>query len=182
MRRPVLLVLVALAAVLLAACAPAAPAEGPGATVAQALDRLQAEDLDGLRALACAGQEDAIRDQLDLPAAVGSELLPGLDVDALADAVQVDVSGLEAGEPAIDGEVAQVPITGDLKVTFDAGALKPILRPALEAQGRDLSDEELDALLTSLEAYGQSIPVNETVRLVRGDGDWKICQLEPDVR
>jgi hypothetical protein len=164
------------------ACAPAAPADGPGATIAQALDRLQAKDLDGLRALACEGQEHAIRDQLDLPEAVGAELLPGLDVDALVDAVQLDVSGLEAGEPAIEGEVAQVPISGDLKVTFDAESLKPIVGPALEAQGRDLTDEELDALLTSLEAYGQSIPVNGTVRLVREDGDWKVCQLEPDVR
>jgi hypothetical protein len=148
--------------------------------VAQALDRLQAKDLDGLRALACEGQEDAIRDVLDLPSAVGTELLPGLDVDALIDAVQVDVSGLTAGEPAIEGDVAQVPITGDLKVTFDAAALKPVLKPALEANGTPMTDEELDALLGSLEAYGQSIPVEQTVRLEREDGTWKVCQRTVD--
>ena len=180
MRRHLLACLAALALASLAACAPAAPADGPVAAVAQALDRLQAKDLDGLRALACEGQEDAVRDLLDLPAAVGSELLPGLDVDALIDAVQVDASGLEAGEPAIDGDVAQVPISGELKVTFDAAALKPILKPALEAQGRAMTDEELDTLLTSLEAYGQSVPVEQVVRLVREDGTWKVCQSELD--
>ena len=167
------------AAVGVAACSPAAPAEGPGATVAQALERLAAKDLDGLQALACAGQEDAIREQLGLPDAVGEELLPGLDVDALLGAVRLDVSDVEAGEPMIEGDVAQVPVTGELQVTFDAEALKPILVPVLEAQGRDMTEEQLDALLETLEAYGQAVPVDESIRLVREDGDWKVCQERP---
>jgi hypothetical protein len=179
---PRLVVAPAVAAVLaltVVACAPAAPADGPVATVQQALARIAAKDLDGLRALACEGQEDLIREQLDLPGAMGSELLPGLDLEALRDAVELDVSELEVGEPAIEGDVAQVPVTGELEVTFDAEAMKPIIQPVLEAQGRDLSDEELDALLTTLEAYGQSIPIHHTVRLVREDGAWKVCQAEP---
>ena len=167
------------AAVGVAACSPVAPAEGPGATVAQALERLAAKDLDGLQALACAGQEDAIREQLGLPDAVGEELLPGLDVDALLGAVRLDVSEVEAGEPVIEGDVAQVPVTGELQVTFDAEALKPILVPVLEAQGRDMTEEQLDALLETLEAYGQAVPVDESIRLVREDGDWKVCQERP---
>ncbi len=135
-----------------------------------------AKDLDGLRTLACAGQEDMIRDQLGLPGAVGAGLLPGLDTQALIDAVRLDVSAVEAGEPAIDGDVAQVPVTGTLKVTFDAVAMKPILRQVLEQQGTTMTDEQLDALLKTLEAYGQDVPIEQSVRLLREDGAWKICQ------
>ena len=135
-----------------------------------------AKDLDGLRTLACAGQEDMIRDQLGLPGAVGADLLPGLDTQALIDALRLDVSGVDAGEPAIDGDVAQVPVTGTLKVTFDAVAMRPILRQVLEQQGTTMTDEQLDALLKTLEAYGQDVPIEQSVRLVRENGAWKICQ------
>jgi len=157
------------------ACVPA-PADGPDAVVLEALDKVAAKDVDGLRSLACAGQEDLVRDQLGLPSALGGELLPGLDLQALLDAIRLDVSGLETGDPSIDGDVAQVPVTGTLKVTFEAAAMKPILRQVLEQQGTTMTDEQLDALLGTLEAYGQDVPLDTSVRLVRESGDWKICQ------
>jgi hypothetical protein len=39
-----------------------------------------------------------------------------------------------------------------------------------------MTDEQLDALLAGLEAYGQSVPLDTDVRLVREDGAWKVCQ------
>ena len=158
------------------ACAPGPAGDGPDAIVDQAMARLAARDLDGLGALACAGQADIVRDQLGLPGAVGGELIPGVDMDGLLDAVRFDVAGLESGEPAIEGDVAQVPVSGTLKVTFDAAAMKPILRQVLEQQGTTMTDEQLDALLTTLEAYGQDVPVDQSVRLVREAGAWRICQ------
>ena len=170
-------VVAALALVIVAgACAPAAPAEGPAATVSDALARVAAKDVDGLRALACAGQEDAIRDQLGLPDAMGGELLPGLDTEALLDAVGLDVSDVVFGDAVIEGDVAQVAVTGTLGVTFDADAMRPLLRDVMEQQGTTMTDEQLDALLKMLEAYGQDLPLDESIRLVREDGAWRICQ------
>ena len=173
--------LAALAAVLalalvVAACAPAAPTDGPGAVVNEALAKVAAKDLDGLRSLACAGQENQIRDQLGLPAAMGGDLLPGLDTNALLGAVNLDVKGVKLGDAAIDGDVAQVPVTGTLKVTFDSVAMKPLLKGVLKGQGSDMTDEQLDALLKTLETYGQDIPLDQSVRLVRESGTWKVCQ------
>jgi len=159
-----------------AACGPGAAGDTPDAIVDQALAKLAAQDVEGMRALACAGQEDMIRQQLDLPASVGSELLPGVDVQAVLDAVRLDVSRVDTGTPSIEGDVAQVPVSGTLKVTFDASAMKPILRQVLEGQGTTLTDEQLDALLKTLEAYGQDVPLDQSVRLVREQGAWKICQ------
>ena len=63
-----------------------------------------------------------------------------------------------------------------MKVTFDKEAMRPILRQVLEQQGTTMTDEQLDALLETLESYGQDLPLDESVRLVREDGAWKICQ------
>ena len=43
-----------------------------------------------------------------------------------------------------------------------------------------MTDEQLDALLKTLESYGQDVPVDQSLRLVREDGAWKICQDELD--
>jgi hypothetical protein len=177
-RRPALIVVILLVLVALAACAPAAPADGPVGVVQQALAKVAAKDVNGMRGLACAGQEGLIRDQLGLGAAVGGEeLLPGVDTQALLDAVAIDVAKVKLGEAVIDGDVAQVAVTGTVKITFDAAAMKPILRQVLEQRGgTTMTDEQLDALLKSLASYGQDVPLEQSVRLVRESGAWKICQ------
>jgi hypothetical protein len=160
-----------------AGCAPGVPADSPAAVVNDALAKVAAKDVDGLRTLACAGQEDLIRDQLGLSSALGAgDLIPGLDTQALLDAVALDVRNVKLGDPAIDGEIAQVPVSGTLKVTFDAATMKPILKQLLATQGTTMTDDQLDALLRTLAAYGQDIPLDQSVRLVRESGAWKICQ------
>ena len=167
----------ALVALVLAGCGVAGPAaDGPAAVVSSAMDKVAAKDVNGLQALACAGQEDLIRQQLGVPGGLGGELFPGLDTQALIDAVQFDVSTLKIGDAVVDGDVATVPVSGDIGVTFDTDAMRPILKQLLAAQGTTMTDGQIDALLSSLAAYGQDVPVDESVRLVREDGSWKICQ------
>jgi hypothetical protein len=170
--------LLLIVAIVVAACSPAAPAaDSPGGVVQVALGKLAAKDIDGLRGLACAGQEDLIRQQLGLAGiGAGADLLPGLDTQALLDAITLDVGDVKLGDPAVDGEVANVPVTGSVKVTFDAVQMRPLVKQVLEQQGRTMTDEELDALLKTLATYGQNVPIDQTVRLVREGGAWKICQ------
>jgi hypothetical protein len=160
------------------ACGAQAPDPGgPEAVVQDAIGRVAAKDIEGLRALACAGQEDLILDQLSIGGLVGgAELIQGLDLQALLDAVAVNVDDVEVGKAVTDAETAQVPVEGSLKVTFDAEAMRPFLRQLLEGQGTSMTDEQLDGLLTTLESYGQDVPLDESVRLVRENGAWKICQ------
>ena len=166
-----------LVVVALAACAPAPPADGPGVVVSEAMAKVAAKDIDGLKPLACAGQEDMIRSQLGIAGALGdAALLPGLDVQAMLDAVAVDVGKVKLGDAAIDGDVAEVPVTGTIKITFDKAAMKPILAKLLEQQGTSMTEDQVTALLDALEVYGQDLPLDQTVRLVRETGTWKICQ------
>jgi hypothetical protein len=53
--------------------------------------------------------------------------------------------------------------------------MRPVLREVIAAQGTTMTDEQLDALLTALEAYGQDVPLDETIRVVRENGAWKVC-------
>ena len=53
--------LVVIAAALTACSSSAPAADSPGGVVQAALGKLAAKDIDGLRSLACAGQEDLIR-------------------------------------------------------------------------------------------------------------------------
>jgi hypothetical protein len=166
-------------ATFLAACspAPAPAADAPAGVVHTALERLGAKDVAGLRVLACAGQEDLVRQQLGLAGMSGTEqLLPGVDTQALLDAITMDVGAVRVGSPTVSGDVATVPVTGSAKVTFDAAAMRPIVRSVLEQRGTTMSDAQLDSLLASLAAYGQAVPIEQTVRLVRENGAWKICQ------
>ena len=72
-------------------------------------------------------------------------------------------------------------MTGSVKVTFDEAAMRPILERMLAERGPPMTDEQLDALLKSLAAYGQDVPVDQTIRLVREGGAWKICQESIEV-
>jgi hypothetical protein len=169
---------IVLALVGVAACSAAPPAEGPAVVVRTALDKIAAKDIPGLQTLTCAGQADLARQQLGLVNRLGSAgaLLPGLDATALVDAVKLDVSKLKVGDGTVTGDVAAVPVTGSMGVTFDATAMRPILRKVLGAQGSTMTDAQLDALVKGLAAYGQSVPLNQSIRLVRESGAWKICQ------
>jgi hypothetical protein len=178
--RPLRLVVAALAVVAtLAACAPSAPPDSPAGVVKQAIELAAKKDLEGLRGLACAGQEEMIEDQLGMTGALDAgALLPGLDMQGLLDAVRVDVQELEAGEAAVDGDSAEVPVVGTVKITFDKEAMRPILAALLEQNGTTMTDDQLSALLDSLEAYGSDLPVDEVISLTREEGAWKICQSD----
>ncbi len=175
-RTPVRVIVALLATVVVVgACDPAPVADSPSAAVRAALERVAAKDVDGLRALACAGAEDEIRDRLGLPEGLGGELLPGVDTNAILDAVVLDTSGLVIEDEVVDGDAATVAVRGDLKVTFDAELLRPILERLAAAQGESLSPEQIDALLATLARVGQDLPVTQTLELARQGGAWRIC-------
>lgn len=179
-RFPAAALLVAVTVFALAACGSGPAADSPAGVVRAALDKVAAKDLEGLRTLACAGEEDRIREQVGLPTGLGDAILPGIDAAALVDAVQLDVSKVKIGDATDSGTVSVVPLTGDVGVTFDAVKMRPILKQLLASQGRTMTDEQADALLKGLAGFGQSVPLDQSIRLVRENGDrngaWRICQ------
>ncbi len=173
MRPPVAVALLLALVAGLVACGGGAAT--PDQVVAKAVTALVAKDVAGLRALSCAGQEEMLRSQLGIGGTAGDDLLPGLDINAVLDAVTIASADVQYGEPAIDGEVAEVNVTGTVEITFDREAVRPILEAVLRERGSTPTTEQLDAMLTALEAYGHGLPVDQAIRLVRENGAWLIC-------
>jgi hypothetical protein len=162
-----------------AACGgvPGTAADSPTAVVQEALDRMQAKDLDALPELACAAQRDSIAEGLDLTGGLG-DVLPGLDTTAFLDAIEFDLSNVTVTERSVEGDTAEVGVGGALGLEFDPERLRDVMRPVLEQQGMPTDDATIDAMLGGLSSMAQNMPIDETVELVREDGAWKIC--DPD--
>jgi hypothetical protein len=173
-RRHVLLVAAALL-VALAGCSSGPAADSPAGVVTTAVDLAAKKDVAGLQALACAGEQDAITNLIGLPTGLGSALLPGVDIQSVIDAIRLDTSGVKVGAAVVTGDEAQVPLTGSVKVTFDKATMRPIVEKLMAARGTPMSSDQLDGLLQGLQDYGQDVPLDQQVRVVREQGAWKIC-------
>lgn len=148
----------------------------PAAVVSDALTKVAAQDINGVAALACAGQADKVKSQFDLSGQLGASL-PGVDTGALASAVHIDTSAVKVGTPAITGDTATVPVTGSMKMTFDKAKLLPIFKQIMAAQGGSIqmTDDQISALIDNVAGSAGDIPLNETLNLKQENGAWKIC-------
>jgi hypothetical protein len=149
----------------------------PAAVVKDALAKAAAKDVEGLGTLACAGQVDQLKEELDMSNAFGGAI-PGVDAAALASAVTIDTSGVTVGTPAVSGDTATVPVSGTMKMSFDKEKIRPIIKQVMEAQGGGITmtDEQIDQILDQFGAAGQGFPINETMTLKQENGAWKICE------
>jgi hypothetical protein len=175
--RRVVLALALFAPVLVAACGSSGPApDSPSGVVTTAVAKAAAKDVAGLSALACAGQQQTIQQLISMPESLGAGLLPGVDLASVLAAVRLDASGVKVGDAVVAGDAADVAVSGSVKVTFDRATMKPILEKVMAARGTPMSSDQLDALLQGLADYGQDVPLNQAIHLVREQGAWRICQ------
>ena len=78
-------------------------------------------------------------------------------------------------EVSSSGDNASVQLGGSLTFSFDAEQLRGLLRALAEQSGQPVDEATVDALVAGLQSAGQSIPISETVDVVREGGSWKIC-------
>ena len=154
----------------------AANSGDPAAVVSDALTKVAAQDINGVAALACAGQADKIKSEFDLSGQLGAAV-PGIDASGLASAVHIDTSGVKVGTAAISGDTATVPVTGSMKMTFDKAKLLPIFKQVMAAQGGSIqmTDDQINALIDNVAGSGSDVPLNESLTLKQENGAWKIC-------
>ncbi len=173
----VLPVFLALAAVGCAATGPAA--DSPAGVVRTAVDLAAKKDLAGLRAIACVARQDTIQQLIGIPAGLGAALLPGVDIAKVIDAVRLDASAVKVGDAVISGDGATVPVSGSVNVTFDKTVMKPVVEKLMADRGTRMTSDQLDGLLQGLADYGQAVPIDQEVRVVREGGSWKACPDAP---
>jgi hypothetical protein len=85
------------------------------------------------------------------------------------------MSAVTITEASVSGDAATVQLAGSMRLVVDPARLKEILRQLATQQGMPLDEASLDAGIATMQSVMGSIPVNETVDLVREAGAWKIC-------
>jgi len=173
-----LLVVVGTAAMLVvAACggaAPAAAGDAPAA-VRGVLDRVAARDVDGALTYVCAAQREAVRAQLNPAGAMASQL-PGVDPNAILGALTFDTSGMTVTQDSVNGDEATVKLGGSLKISVDEAKLTAALAPAASQLPGGADVGQLVQMFVAFTA--QPIPVDETTRVIREEGAWRVCDAD----
>lgn len=162
-----------LVALLLSACGGVGGGSSPSDTVKEAMRLVDAGDLDGIVALTCDAQKDAMRGQFDLSSL--GPLAGGMDLGSLFEAVSLDTSEMTFTDANVAGDSAQVQVAGSMGFSFDGEQLRTLFRQLGAQQGQVVDDATLDMIVGAMGDAAQSTPVDQTVEMVREDGAWRIC-------
>ena len=148
----------------------------PAGVVKDALSTVQAKDMTKLQDLACAAKKDEVAKQFDFSSALASAA-PGVDSKQILDALTIDTSKVTIGSATITGDNATVPVSGTMSMKVDTEKLKPIIKTILEGQGLPADDATINQAMGMFAAFGsQDVPMDETLKLVKENGAWKICE------
>jgi hypothetical protein len=168
---------------LVSGCGGMLPNERPSDAVRGALDRIAAHDLAGGSVFTCRAQ----RDPNDFPFTVPGIFFPLAQVptppipQTLA-LITIDARDLRIEEPpnvAPDDLEVEVQLSGSLWLTLDPEEVESAVRAAVRLQNDPLDEALLEATLAGIRGGPVELPVDQTVRVVREDGGWRVCDPLP---
>lgn len=156
------------------------PEPSPVDAVRRALDRVVAHDLVAASVEVCAER----RDPADFPFLISGvfapvQALPGFDIPRTLAVIDLDASRLEVAEVARDGDAAEVRVSGILVQRFDPAQVEALFRAYAAESGQPLEQPLLDETLALVGRGDVSLPVDESVRVIREGGAWKVCPIAP---
>lgn len=156
------------------------PQESPDDAVRRALDRVVAHDVVAASAEVCVDR----RDPADFPFPISGifapvQALPGFDIPRALAVIDLDVSQLELAETARDGDAAEVRVSGILVQRFDPTQVEALFRAYAAESGQPLEQPLLDETLAPVSRGDVALPVDESIRVIREGGSWKVCPIAP---
>ena len=169
----------AVALAVAAACSPVGGGSPEEATT-RALSRLIAHDVAGGKAELCRAAQIAADVPLlisGLFAPVGG--LPGFDIPRTLALIEFDASRLTVTEVSRTGDEAEVLIEGTLVERFDPVEVEALFRAYAAESNQQVEQALLDETIANVSSGDVVLPVDETVRVVREDGAWKVCPPAP---
>lgn len=93
--------------------------------------------------------------------------------------ITFDASGLSVVEERRDGDVALVSLSGTLVEIIDAARYEAAYRAGIAAGDEPVDQALLDQVLQLINGGRYELPVDQTVRVVRQNGIWQVCDLPP---
>lgn len=164
-------------ALVLAATIPGVPAaaqDSPEDVVNELLDAIAAKEFDRVGDLACADERASVVAQFDVAASFSD--IPGLDGEAFLEAFEFDVADRSVTLLSEEGDEASVDVSATLTMAMDAEAARPFIVTILESSGVEVTDEMVEqGLATFMSGTEEGQQLDATVRVVREDGAWLIC-------
>jgi hypothetical protein len=153
---------------------PATAQETPEDVVNQLLDTIAAKEFDRVGDLACADERASVVAQFDVAASFSD--IPGLDGEAFLEAFEFSVEDRSVTLLSQEGDEASVDISATLAMSMDAEAARPFIVTILESSGVEVTDEMIEqGLATFMSGTEEGQQLDATVRVVREDGAWLIC-------
>lgn len=153
-------------------------ADDPVATVNTLLDTLIAKDFAGMAPLVCAEKRDEVVANFDLSQSMSEGMPPGVDLQALIDALILSTPDRQVTLVSNDGAVAIVSVVATLTISMDEEAAKAFIAQVLEGQGMEVTDEMVAMLLPQLMAEfseGQDLS-EDSIEVILEDGVWVVCE------
>jgi hypothetical protein len=172
-----------LAAVLLAGCGIVPlPVARPSDAVRGAIDRIVAHDLPGAATFTCLAQ----RDPTDFPFIIGGILsplgsVPTPSVPETLALISIDTRELrvtDAPAPSSADE-AEVLLGGSLWLTLDPVEAERAVRAAVLLQNDPLDEALMAEAMAAIRNGPIELPVDQRVRVVREEGQWRVCDPLP---
>lgn len=154
--------------------------DSPALVVRRALDRVVAHDLVAASFEVCADR----RDPADFPFPISGvfapvQALPGFDIPRTLAVIKLDATNLGVAETARDDLAAEVRVSGILVQRFDPAQVEALFRAYAAESGQRLEQPLLDETLALVSRGDVSLPVDESVRVIREGGAWKVCPFAP---
>ena len=100
----------------------------------------------------------------------------GLDPDEFMDAFNIKWGDMKYEEKSKGDDSAVVYVSGKVSIEFNTDKLKSFFKKAAEAEGEEVSDEDLDMVIGMFTAMGgQESSFEGDVDLIKEDGKWVVC-------
>ena len=166
----------ALFAVAIAACS-VLPSNKPSDAVRSAVAATVAHDLAAAASHVCPER----RGDGPLPFTIYgiTGAVDGLSFEEGFALIAFDATGLAVEDKKVDRDLAQVSLSGTLVETIDPARYEAAYRAGVAARGEEIDQALLDQVLGLINGGRYELPVDQTVRVVRRDGSWQVCELAP---
>ena len=147
------------------------PNGSPSDVVKAAMTALSNKDMTAFTNMACAAKKDEITSSLT--GAIGS--IPGVAIGDVLNVLTIDTSKITVGSANESGDNATVTLNGSMSIQFDKAKMKDLMKKVLSAQGTNVDDAQLDAMMGAFPTATEQPINNQAVQLVKEGGAWKIC-------
>ncbi len=158
----------------LAACT-GSSASDPTTAVPNVINAMKAKNFSSIPALICAAKRDEISSKLDFTSGLASSA-PGLDRQALLNAMTLDFQNLQVAKVSESGDKAVVSVKGKLVMTVDPAKARDLVKAILTAAGQTPTDAQIDQVQQAMMAqFAKGTDIDAQGDVVKEGGAWLLC-------